>query len=169
MSSQPNRPTTQARCSKAIAGADKHFASVTTVSLRGIAWKPADIDAALHAAIDAGNTADTAKATWQQAVKAGTAARTRALALLSALKAYLVATKGSDAVDLLADFGFAPPKPKKVTVKTKAAAVQKTAVTRVLRHTMGKKQRKLVKGPNPPPATTVSTQPGPSPVGAKST
>jgi len=168
MSSQPNKPTTQARCSKAIAGVVKHFANDTTVPLRGVTWKPADIDAALKAAIDAANTADVAKAAWQKTVKTGSVDKAKALALLAALKAYLVATKGSDAVDLLADFGFAPPKPRKVTVKTKAAAVQKTAATRALRHTMGTKQRKSVGGSTPSPSASASTQPAtPAPAGAK--
>ena len=171
MSTQPNKPTMQARCSKAIAGVAKHIANATTVGpLRGIAWKSADIDATLQAAIDAANTADIAKATWQKTVKTGSAAKVKALTLLAALKAYLAATNPSDAVDLLADFGFSLPKPRKVPVKTKAAAAQKLVATRVLRHTMGKKQRKQVKGTNPQPATPVSTQPAsPAPAGVRPT
>jgi hypothetical protein len=149
-----------------MAGVAKHFANVPTVNLRGTAWKPADIDATLKAAIDSANAVDPAKASWQIAVKNGSAAKAKALALLAALKAYLIATHGSGAVDLLADFGFVPPKPGKVAAKTKAAAVDKTAATRALRHTMGKKQKKQVKAttaaPSPQPATTASTQPAPA-------
>jgi hypothetical protein len=169
--SSPNKPTLQARCTKAIAGVAKHFANVPTVGpLKGVAWKPVDIDATLQAAIDAANTADIAKAAWQKTVKDGSAAKTKALALLAALKAYLAAISPSDAVDLLADFGFSPPKPRKVPVKTKAAAAQKVVATRGLRHTMGKKQRKQVKATSPQPATPVSTQPAsPAPAGVKPT
>ena len=166
MSNQPDKPTTQARCSKAMAGVARHFANVATVNLHGVAWKPADIDATLKAAIDSANTVDPAKASWQLAVNKGSASKAKALALLAALKAYLIATNGSGAVDLLADFGFVPPKPRKVAAKTKAAAVDKTAATRALRHTMGSKQKKQVKAttatPSPQPATTAATQPAPA-------
>src|SRR5258708_1989873 len=155
MSSQPNRPTTQSRCSKATAGVVKHYAGVANLTLPGGTWTPTDIEATLRAPIDALNTAHTTKATWQQAVKTGSATKSKALALLAALKAYLVAIHGNGAVDLLADFGFAPAKPRKVTVRSKVTAVDKTHATRVARHTMGKKQRKLVKG------TVASPQPAP--------
>jgi len=105
--------------------------------------------------------ADSAKAAWQKALQDERAVRVQALALLRALKAYLLGTYGPKAVVVLEDFGFSAPKPRKVAVKTKAAAVDKTLATRALRHTMGTKQKKQVQGTVTPqqPATTASPPP----------
>ena len=59
------------------------------------------------------------------------------------------------------DFGFGR-QPKKPTVKVKADAVDQAANTRVLRHTMGKKQRGSIKATVPAPVA-----PPPAPVTAQ--
>jgi hypothetical protein len=168
MSSQ-SKPSVKDREQKAIFGIDKHFGSATSVTMNGSAHTAAEMKSLLQSHIDSVGTADTAKATWQKAVKDERAARAQALALLRVLKAYLLGTYGPAAVDLLADFGVSAPKPRKVAVKTKATAVDKTLATRAARHTMGAKQKKQVKGTVTPPthATTVA-QPAPqAPAGGK--
>jgi hypothetical protein len=47
---------------------------------------------------------------------------------------------------VLADFGFAPPKAATRTPEEKAAAAAKAKATREARHTLGKSQKKTVKG-----------------------
>jgi hypothetical protein len=140
------KSTAKDRDSKAMLGIDKHLAGVASVTLNGTAHTPAELKSILKRDIDSANAVDTARAAWQKTVKDERGTRNQASALLRALRGYLVATHGEGAVDLLADFGFSPPKPRKVTVRVKAAAADKTVATRSARHTMGHKQKKNVKG-----------------------
>lgn len=158
MSNTPNRPTLQARCTAARAGVTKYFGSAASVTLRGKAWKPADIDTALEAAIADGNTTDTAKAAWQSAVANGKASRQVALTLLAALRALILATYGDDP-KVLADFAFEAPKPHggTVTAAEKAAAVEKTKATKKRLGPTGTKQRK--KAAKQAAATSPATTP----------
>jgi hypothetical protein len=158
-----NKSTAKDRDSKAMLGIDKHLAGVASVMLNGTAYTPAELKSILKKDIDSANIVDTARAAWRKTVKDERATRSQAAALLHALSGYLVATHGEGAVDLLADFGFTPPKSRKVTVKVKAAAADKTASTRTLRHTMGKKQKAKVKASvlAPAPASTASTATAP--------
>jgi hypothetical protein len=163
MSSVPSNATLLSRLTAAKAGVAKRLASTTSVMLKDVAWKPADIETVFQAAIDGPKTVAAAKASWQKTVADGKAARSKALALLASLRAFLVAS--SDQVDLLGDFGFAPAKPKKVPVKTKAAAVDKTLATRAALGTMGtvqKKQAKAAAKAAPKPATTAPAPTAPS-------
>ncbi len=58
---------------------------------------------------------------------------------------FLAARNGEDSPEL-ARYGFAPAKPAVVPAATKAVAVLKQKATRAARHTMGKNQRKKIKG-----------------------
>jgi hypothetical protein len=164
-----SKSTAKDRDSKAMLGIDKHLAGAASVTLNGTAYTPAELKSILKKDIDSANIVDAARAAWQKTVKDEREIRSETSVLLHALKGYLVATHGEGAVDLLADFGFTPPKPRKVTVKVKATAADKTALTRALRHTMGKKQKAKVKAtvPASAPAATASTAPAlqaPAPV-----
>jgi hypothetical protein len=156
MGTSNNKSAIKDRALRAIQGVDKRFANVASVTLRNGAYTPAEMKTLLKSAVDLANAADGAKAAWLAVVKQGIAARKAALALLRALQSYLVATSGGDEVAVLADFGMTPPKPRKVTVKAKAVAIEKSATTRALRRTMGSKQKKSVKAgaATPAPATT---------------
>lgn len=151
-----NRPTLKDRCSKALLGVDQVFAGLTSVKLKGITWTLADIKATLTGAIDAANASDKAKQQKVDAVANERKARASALALLSAMKAWVIGNSGTDASGPLGELGFEPPKTRKVSVQTKATAQQKSAATRKARNTQGKVQRKQVKGTvtPPPPAPT---------------
>ena len=160
-----NKPTLQARCKAARAGVTKYFGSAASVALRGKAWKPTDIDAALAAAIADGDTTDTAKAAWRSAVTQGQASRAVALVLLAGLKALVLATYGSDP-KVLGDFGFEVPKPHgKVPAAEKAAAVAKAKATKKQLGPTGTKQRKkAAKATAATPATTTPAELATSPV-----
>ncbi|HEX8790152.1 MAG TPA: hypothetical protein VF765_04320 [Polyangiaceae bacterium] len=152
-----NKPTLQARCKAARAGVTKYFGSATQVTLRGKAWKPTDIDAALAAAIADGDATDAAKAAWRSAVTTGNASRAVAVALLAALKALVLATYGDDP-KVLGDFAFEVPKGHgTVTAAEKAAAVDKTKATKKLLGPTGTKQRK--KAAKQAAATSPATTP----------
>jgi hypothetical protein len=154
-----NRPTFKDRCSKALLGVDQAFPGLTTVKLMGTIWTLADIKATLQGAIDAANASDKAKQQKVDAVANERKARAKASALLSAIKANVVGNSGTDAAGPLGVLGFQPPKPHKVSVKTKAEAQQKSAATRASRHTMGKVQRKQVKGTATPPQPAPAAAP----------
>lgn len=145
-----NKPTTKDRNSKAMTGIDKHLADAKSIRVGGVDHTPTTLKAVFQADIDATNVADAARTHWKQLVQSAkvthkTAARTR-----QALKTYLVGSYGPDAVAILEDFGFQPPKPTgPKTVKAKAASVARAASTRTARHTMGPKQKKAIKGTAP--------------------
>jgi hypothetical protein len=153
------KTTAKDSASTAIFGVDKRLAGIISISLNGVSYTPVQIKSILQADVDATNAIDAAKAAWSKAVTDGRASRAEATAMLRALRAYLIATSGAGAVGLLADFGFLPPKSAKVAVKTKAAAVDKTLATRAARHTMGKNQKKEVKGAPAAAATPASPAP----------
>lgn len=69
--------------------------------------------------------------------------KVRALAL--ALKTHMSSRMGKES-PRLREFAFKPAKKPHVPVETKLRAIEKRAETRKLRHTMGKKQRRRIKG-----------------------
>lgn len=146
MNPNNNKPTNKDLDTKAMSGVDKYLASVTQVTIAGATHTPASLKAALQADIDATNAADAARTRWKELLQTAKAARTTAARVRITLKAYLIGLHGADAVGILEDFGFSPPKsPGRKTAKAKALAVDKSAATRVMRHTMGKNQKKAVK------------------------
>jgi hypothetical protein len=68
----------------------------------------------------------------------------------------------------LADYGLTPHKAKTpLSTEAQAEAIAKSTATRKARNTMGKQQKKLVKGtaptaPTPPQAPTATTSPTPT-------
>lgn len=62
-----------------------------------------------------------------------------------ALKTHMSSRMG-EASPRLREFAFKPAKKPHVPVETKLRAIEKRAETRKLRHTMGKKQRRRIKG-----------------------
>jgi hypothetical protein len=161
-----NKPTNKDLNTKAMKGVDKHLASLTSIMIGGTAYTNLTLKAVFQADIDATNAADSARTQWRDLVVKAKAARTLAVRARLALKSYLVGLYGKNAVGILEDFGFSPPKsPGKKTAKAKAGAVDKSAATRAARHTMGKSQKKSVKGavnpasPPPPAGSTPITAP----------
>lgn len=161
----PDKPTAKDLATKAMRGVDKYFAGLTSLSLMGASFTQASLKAVFQADIDATNTAEAGHTQWRQQVATQKATRAKTRAVRKALKNYLLGAYGADAVAVLEDFGFSPPKsPGRKTVKAKAAGIAKAEATRQARHTMGKKQKKLVKGaPASPSASNPATPPAPKP------
>src|SRR3979409_1544989 len=88
------------------------------------------------------------------------ALRTSVTRVLRGLREHLLNVFG-DTSPALADFGLAPPKKPVTTPEKKDAAADKMRATRAARHTMGKKQKKAIKGVVP--ATAPEAPPPPSP------
>jgi hypothetical protein len=155
-----NKPTNKDLDNKAMSGADKHLASLTSITVGGTAYTVPTLKAVFQADIDATNAADAAGTQWKEQVIKAQAMRAQSARVRRALRAYLIGLYGAEAVGILEDFGFSPPKPPgPKTVGMKAQGVERAAATRKARHTMGKNQKKAVKGT----ITTIVTEPA-SPV-----
>ena len=147
-----NRATIQARDAQIIAGIEKHLQNTPTLPLGGSAYMPADLVKLLQSRIDSANTATSAKANWHATVVAERALNTKLSPILRGLRQHLFNVYGETS-PILSDFGFSPPKRATRTPEEKAAAAAKAKATRKARHTMGKKQKKGVKGPSPRPSS----------------
>jgi hypothetical protein len=153
-----NKPSAKERYGAAAAGTTKHFTG--SVTLGGVSYTPANVAAVFLAANTAIDTADAAHKQWLDDVAAMKAAKAKANALLKLLHGLVVSQYGAEDQSVLGDFGMTASKPTNAkSSATKAAAAQKAKATRQVRHTMGKNQRKTVKGTVEVPVTTTSAAP----------
>jgi hypothetical protein len=141
----PNKTTTRARDAQVIVGIQKHLQNTSSLPLVGSTYTPADLVKLIQNRVDATAQSDATKATWHSSVLAGEAINTKLTPVLRALRQYAINVFGATS-PVLADFGFAPPKSATRTPEEKAAAIAKALATRKARSTMGKKQKKDVKG-----------------------
>jgi hypothetical protein len=140
-----SKASLQTRIRSIIAGTQKHapngsftFGSTTYAS-------PALVQL-LQGLADSLDEADAARSRWQDALKNANDARTKVLPVLKGYQAWVSVTY-SGTPSTLADYGVAPRKaPTPLTTEQQAAAVAKREATRAARHTMGKVQKKGVKG-----------------------
>ena len=117
------------------------------IQLAGVAYTPSSLSAVFQADSDVIDAADTARAALKQAVVNEKTAHAKTAIVLAALRSYLLAYYGKQAVAVLGDFGINAPKSTRTTdVATKAAAVVKTKATRAARGTAGSVQKQSVKG-----------------------
>jgi hypothetical protein len=155
-----NRSQQQDGDQKLIDGLNKHGQTITSLMIQGASHPTAAIIAVLQERIDSAKTVVLSKATWQADVKADRDERAKTKAFVSGLRQALqVAFAGS--IDTLADFGLKPRKARAPrTPEQKAAASAKAKATRAARHTMGSKQKAMVKGAAPqavPPTAPAPT------------
>ena len=128
-----------------VAGTQKHLTGVTQVPLLGSSFTPAEITTKLQSLVTLRSDVDTAKAATKAKLAAESAVMPSLLTLMSAFVTYLKAAYGGSP-DVLADFGIIPKARAPLTVEAKAAAAAKRTATRAARHTMGKQQKKPIKG-----------------------
>jgi hypothetical protein len=145
-----NKTTIQAHEQSALAGVDKYYANVSSLTVGGVQYTPAAIKQVLTDDLTAQAAVGAQRATLRVGVKAAKQTRATANALLKALRVHIVDQYGSKAEPVLQDFGYPPPRDTKKTVKDKAQAVDKSLATRAARHTMGTKQKKSVKSTTTP-------------------
>ena len=128
-----------------VAGTQKNLPATSTVDVNGQELKQTDIVATLQGWIPLFQQADATYATYLSAQKAlGAAAPAiRQYVGLYRLALRQVFGKGSP---LLADFGLNVTQSKTQTPATHVLASAKAAATRKARNTLGKQQRKTVKG-----------------------
>jgi hypothetical protein len=164
MSTTNNRTLRQAADQKLIDGLNKHSASLASLLIGNTSYPLADLISTVQTRVSAANVTRSTRATWQNAVQAERDQRAKTKPLVSGLKqAIQVMFAGS--IDSLADFGLTARKVPVVTPEKKAAAAAKAKATRAARHTMGKVQKKDIKGtvPTTAPATPPSPAPAPTP------
>ncbi len=171
------KSTVVARATQLIAGANKHLASVTKLTLAGGSYTPAELTTQLQRVVSLRDDVDTAKATAKAKLAVETADMPSLRTLMSAVVTYVKAAYGN-APDVLADFGVHPKTRAPLTAVAKAAAAVKRKATRAARNTMGSTQKKGVKGdvtgitvtpvtaPKPITATPASPTAGSSTPGA---
>jgi hypothetical protein len=163
----PNKPSVKTRNTSVAAGIDKRITGNTTIG--GVVYTPAALKAVFVDANAAIDNADALHTQWQDQVIATRAAAKKANTVFLLLRSYLVGQYGDNAKAILNDFGMESPKAKGAkTVAAKAVGVQKRDATRAVRHTMGKVQKKSVKGTvevsvAPAGATTPSAAPAAPP------
>ncbi len=157
-----NKPTVQIRNTGVIAGIGKHIQSNVTIG--GVVFTPADLKAVFETQNSAVAAGDALHKQWKDQLQVASVAGAKARRTFNFLRSYLVGLYGDQANAVFNDFGMSPPKAKSPpTVKAKSVAVDKRAATRAARHTVGKVQKKSVKGTAvaSPPAqgTAASTAP----------
>jgi hypothetical protein len=163
-----NKPTRKDRLRLIASGVQAHFPSGQMVLASQTFNLPTDLVNLIQADIAATDAADKARADWLAAVQVQTDSHQKVAPVLRALKRQVLAQFGDTqaASSVLADFGFTPQKVPAITAEAQAVAVEKNRATRVARHTMGPKQKKLVTGtvaPAAPPPATPAPTPAPSP------
>ncbi len=138
--------TVVALAEQLIAGTNKHLANTAQVMFASGSYTPAQITAQLQALVHLRKDVDAAKTSTQAKLAAEKADMPQLRTFMDAYVAFVKATF-SKSPDVLAEFGLRPRKvATPLTVEQKAVATAKRKATRAARHTMGTKQRRLVKG-----------------------
>ena len=130
-----------------IAGALKHYPNGSAVlSVGGASFTVTSLVQVLQDFVDQRTAVENAQAVVKAQVATERARAPDRLAVIRAFEKVVRGTFGNSA-DVLADFGLAPVRsPKPQTAEQKAVAAAKRKATRQARHTMGKVQKKDVKG-----------------------
>jgi hypothetical protein len=151
-----------------IAGIKKHLSTVSSLAFGNGTLTPVQVETSLQTLIDLRTAVDDARAATKAKIVAEAAQAVPLRNLMAALVAFVKATYGNTP-DVLADFGLKPKKARTpLTIQQKAAAAAKRTATRAARHTMGKNQKKVVKGTittivtTPPTAASTPVAPGPA-------
>jgi hypothetical protein len=151
-----NKTTRLSRLQKIQAGIGKHLSNVSSITLGGVSYAPADLEKLIQADLDTMKASAKAHADWLAQVSVERNSHTKVGPVLRLLKAYVISLFGEtqDASGKLEDFGYSPRKPSLKTLAVKVEARDQAKATREARHTMGKQQKKAVKGQKPatPPA-----------------
>jgi hypothetical protein len=153
-----------------IAGTQKH-PPTGPLTVGGATYTATALVQLLQSLADALGAADSAKASWQEALKNATDVKAKVGPVVQAYRSWVVVTYGN-APATLADYDVTPRKvPTPLTAEQLVAKATKAEATRKARNTMGKKQKKSVKGtvPTTAPVTSSAASPPVAPSAAGST
>src|SRR5215472_3950309 len=142
-----------------IGGIKKDLGAVTSVMVNGVSYAPAQIITMLQQEIDATDAVGPAHAAWMAAVAAQRAVTNTLRTIKSALRSFVVNMFGKGS-PVLADFGYTKT-PQKPSPETQVKAAELRNATRKARGTLGKSQKKAIKGtlPATPPSTASGSGP----------
>jgi hypothetical protein len=148
-----NRSKTLNQERKTLTAIDQYLSTAGTLTLNGTDYTPATLKSLIQSDVNAADKAVTAKSSFHVATQDAHDIHLQVAPVLHALKAFLTLKYGSGAAGLkvLRDFGY-PVKEPKVKLATKNLAAAKNKATRTARHTMGKTEKKAVKGSVAAPA-----------------
>lgn len=166
--SKETKGTRAALAASLAAGAQKHIAAGTSLSVGGSLLTLAQIETTLNGFASLRTAVDAARAALQAKLATETAQTAAMNAFLSAFVKIVRGMFGSQP-DVLADFGLQPTKAKTpLTVEQKAAAAAKREATREARGTKGSKQKASIKGNVTGVTVTPVTAPAATPPAASS-
>ena len=141
-----SQETKRAAAIRVVRGLRKHFARDKTYSLDGKTYSQADLIDAFQSHVAAMDAVNARRAELAAAVAEERAAGGRVRALQKSLKLVVGVNFGRSAV-VYADFGWELPKaPGPKTVEAKLQGAARVRETRRLRGTLGRRQRKKIKG-----------------------
>ena len=161
------KATLEQRIRGLIAGTQKH-PPTGSLTVGGGTFTATTLVQLLQSLADALGAVDSAKASWQDALKNAADVKAKVGRVVQAYRSWVVATYGN-APSTLADYDVTPRKvPTPLNAEQLVAKAQKAEATRKARNTLGKKQKKSVKGAVPaavPVTSSTTSQPAvPSPV-----
>ena len=139
-----NRTTQQDRDRKMIAAIKQHLSSQQAIVIRGVTYTPDSLVEVVQADLNTADVATQAKSKLKDASAAAKASRAKLRTFITGFRAYLLNMFTDAAV--ITDFGFTPQKTVTKTVAVKAVAATKVVATRKARNTLGKVQKKNIKG-----------------------
>ncbi len=129
-----------------IQGIKKHWAKDGPRSIGGRNYATADAIAQLQRMLDAVDATAAAYAVWRSRVADQRTIETKLRQFLRFVEGLVRTQVGGDA-SVLADFGLQPSrKTGPRTTEAKVSMVKRAKATRLERHTMGKRQKKNIKG-----------------------
>jgi hypothetical protein len=155
--SNNNRPSVQARNKQFVAGIQKRLLGAPSMPIAGSSYTPADLVKLFQSQIDKADAIAPAKGKYHDTVQAYRDLTKQLAPIIVGFRTQVRNIYGATS-ELLADFGLSPVKTTKPKPATQVAAAVKRVATRKARSTMGKKQKKAVKGaPAAPPTVTKPT------------
>jgi hypothetical protein len=126
-------------------GLRKHAGVIPGILVGGTWATTGDLVATLQERIDSAHAVISARASWLAAVYAERAGHARTANYVSGVRtALLVGFAGH--LDALADFGLTEPALHVRTPEETLAVTAKIRATRAARHTMGAKQKRMIRG-----------------------
>jgi hypothetical protein len=128
-----------------LAGLKKHSDLLNRAIVGGILKSPAAVAARFQAHLDALDDVAAKQTAWREALSNEERLEKEIKEVMRTLDLQLTGVYGADS-PTLRDFGIAPRKNVKISVEKMVQTVAKRNATRKTRHTMGKKQKKAIKG-----------------------
>jgi hypothetical protein len=140
-----NRTLIKARDTSVMAGIDKYITAPITIA--GTSYTPDALKAEFQAEITLLDRIAAQHKAVTDSVLAAKAMGKKTTTIYQLLRGGLLCQYGKNAIVVLHEFGMSAPKaPGAKTVEAKVTAQAKSAATRAARHTMGKAQKKAIKG-----------------------